>query len=39
MRDVIVNNYKVVRQDDKVFVEDHSFRYWSVAEIVRRNQR
>lgn len=38
MRDLVVNSYKLHTQGGKVVVEDHSFRYWSVAEIVLRNR-
>ena len=39
MRDTIVSTYIVYHAGGRVLVEDKSFRYWSVAEIVRRNQR
>lgn len=38
MRDLIVASYKLHTEGKRVVVEDHSFRYWSVAEIVLRNR-
>lgn len=39
MRDTIVRSYRFNRQPDgRMIKADHSFHYWSVAEVVRRNQ-